>query len=64
MVIGGAVNGGRYGEPASLTNLDKRGNVANTLDTRSYYASILGGWLKADHETLLGGSYEVLPMFA
>ncbi len=64
MIIGGGVNGGRYGEQASLTNLDNRGNVLNTLDTRSYYASVLGGWLKADHETLLDGSYEVLPMFA
>ncbi|NOX21508.1 MAG: DUF1501 domain-containing protein [Actinobacteria bacterium] len=63
MVIGGAVNGGRYGEQASLTNLDTRGNLLNTLDTRSYYASVLGGWLKADHETLLDGSYEILPMF-
>jgi uncharacterized protein (DUF1501 family) len=64
MIVGGGVNGGRYGEPASLTNLDSRGNLLNTLDTRSYYASVLGGWLQADHETLLAGSYEVLPMFA
>lgn len=62
-VIGGGVSGGRYGEPASLTRLDVRGNLLHTVDFRSYYASILDGWLDAPHEGVLGRSWETLPIF-
>lgn len=62
-VVGAGVAGGRYGEPASLTRLDVRGNLVHTVDFRSYYASILDGWLEAPHEGVLGQTWETMPIF-
>ncbi len=61
-VIGSGVAGGRYGEAPSLSNLDGRGNLIHTIDYRSVYATVLDGWLSADSETILGATYEPLPL--
>lgn len=62
-VIGERVAGGRHGESPSLTRLDVRGNMIHTVDFRSYYASILDGWLGAEHLGVLGRAWETLPLF-
>lgn len=41
--FGGAVKGGLYGTPPSLTQL-KQGNLVHTLDFRSIYVTILEKW--------------------
>lgn len=62
-VIGHDVIGGRYGERPSLTNLDQRGNMFATVDYRSVYTTILGGWMGVDPVGVLGGDFEMLPVF-
>ena len=64
MLIGPAVDGGRFGETPSLTNLDTSGNLIHTVDYRSVYATVLDTWLEADADTVLGTEYERLPVFA
>ena len=64
LLIGAPVQGGRYGEAPSLTNLDKRGNMTHTVDYRSLYASVFSGYLESDAESLLGAVYEELSLFA
>lgn len=63
LLIGTPIKGGRYGEAPSLTNLDNRGNMTHTVDYRSLYATVLGSYLESDAESLLGASYEELPLF-
>lgn len=63
VLIGPAVNGGRFGETPSLTNLDSAGNLIHTVDYRSVYATVLDSWLEADADTVLGTEYERLPVF-
>ncbi|MGN6693468.1 MAG: DUF1501 domain-containing protein, partial [Aquihabitans sp.] len=62
-VIGDNVKGGFYGEPPKLTALDARGNPTVSVDYRSVYASVLGGWLDGDATAILGGSYPDLGLF-
>ena len=63
-LIGPTVKGGRYGEPPSLTNLDETGNVVPSVDFRSLYATGLS-WLGVqDTETVLGGQFGPVPVFA
>lgn len=62
-VIGDNVKGGFYGEPPKLTALDSRGNPAVSVDYRSVYASVLGGWLDGDAPAVLGASYPDLGLF-
>ena len=62
-VIGSAVAGGRHGESPSLSNLDTRGNLIHTIDYRSLYATVLSDWLSVDPTTILGATYEPLPLF-
>ncbi len=64
LLVGGAVAGGRFGEPPSLSALDQAGNLRHTVDFRSVYASVLSQWLEADDEEILGGSWEQLGLFA
>jgi uncharacterized protein (DUF1501 family) len=59
-VLGAAVNGGRYGTPASLTALDRHGHLVAPVDFRSLYAAIASGWLGADDTALLGRRYDGL----
>jgi uncharacterized protein (DUF1501 family) len=60
MVIGGAVRGGIYGEPASLTDLDN-GDLKYQMDFRKIYASILDKWFNVDHAEVLGKKFETIP---
>ncbi len=64
LVLGSAVAGGRHGSAADLKRLDARGNLVHTVDFRSYFASVLGGWLHADPAGILGGEHESLGLFA
>jgi len=57
-VLGNAVQGGIYGEPPDLNQLDKYGNLNFTTDFRSVYATVLDRWLGAPASAVLGGSYE------
>lgn len=61
-VMGPGVQGGRYGEAPSLSRLDEEGNPVHTVDYRSIYATVLDGWLGANHPDLLDASYETLPL--
>ncbi|MGH2516892.1 MAG: DUF1501 domain-containing protein, partial [Ktedonobacterales bacterium] len=56
-VLGNAVQGGIYGEPPDLTNLDSAGNLKFTTDFRSVYATVLDRWLGAPAAGVLGGSF-------
>ena len=64
VVIGDNVKGGFYGQAPKLAALDNRGNPAVTVDYRSVYASVLGGWLAGDATAILGGSYPDLGLFS
>ncbi len=56
-VLGNPVNGGFYGEPPSLSNLDENGNLKYTVDFRSIYATVLDRWMGASSRDILGGSF-------
>lgn len=60
-VLGGALKGGLYGtypslEPADLVD----GDLVQTVDFRSVYATVLDRWLGADPDALLGGRFDRL----
>jgi len=63
-VVGPAVKGGRFGEPPSLTSLDRTGNLVHTTDFRSLYATLLDGWLGVEAAVILGDDFPTLPLFA
>lgn len=63
ILLGGGVKGGFYGEPPSLTKLDK-GNLRFTVDFRSVYATVLERWLQAPADDLLGGRFDQLNLLA
>ena len=48
------VQGGMYGDPPSLTDLDD-GDLRHTVDFRDVYGTLLGDVLGADPEPILGG---------
>ncbi len=56
-VLGNAVQGGVYGEPSDLSNLDSAGNLKFTTDFRSVYATVLDNWLGAPSSAVLGGDF-------
>jgi uncharacterized protein (DUF1501 family) len=56
-VLGNAVQGGIYGEPPDLGNLDSAGNLKYTVDFRSVYATVLDRWLGAPAAGVLGGTF-------
>jgi uncharacterized protein (DUF1501 family) len=60
ILIGDPLQGGFYGQPPSLTNLDATGNLKYQVDFRSVYQEILGGHLGADPKEILGATYEKL----
>ena len=62
-VIGDNVKGGLHGQFPRLDDLDGRGNPKVFVDHRSVYASVLTGWLGADADAVLGGSYPDLGLF-
>ena len=62
-MIGDNVKGGLYGAQPRLDDLDSRGDLKVQVDFRSYYASIVDGWLAGGSSTVLGGAYEDLDLF-
>src|SRR5205823_15048156 len=63
LVIGNRVRGGLHGDPPDLAHPDRNGNLVATVDFRSVYASVLGGWLGADPTQVLGAAYPALDLF-
>lgn len=63
LVIGSKVKGGLHGAQPSLADLDSRGDLKVSVDFRSYYASVVDGWLAGGSGTVLGGAYEDLGLF-
>lgn len=61
-VVGPAVQGGRYGEPSSLTKLDVNGNLVSAVDFRRLYATGLA-WLGSEAKPVLGERYETFNVF-
>lgn len=62
-VIGQNVRGGRYGQRPSLSGLERWDRMRHHVDYRSYYASLIDGWLGGGSSTVLGGSFENLRLF-
>ncbi len=63
LVMGGNVKGGFYGQEPSLAGLARWDRMAHHVDFRSYYASIIDGWLGGGSSDVLGGNYENLGLF-
>ena len=64
-VAGKNVNGGHYGKAPSLTELDDGDNLIYTSDFRRVYATVVDGWLRLGvSEELLGGEFDVFPIFS
>ena len=62
-VIGTQVRGGLYGQHPSLTALDGNKRMHSHVDFRWVYGSLLDGWLGADAQQILNGSYSDLALF-
>lgn len=62
-VMGARVRGGFYGQRPSLANLGRWDRMAHTVDFRSYYATVLDGWLGGGSSEVLGGNFENLGLF-
>ena len=62
-VVGAKVKGGRYGQAPDLAKLDDDGNLALGVDLRTYFASLLQGWLGVDPEPVVGPGFAPLPLF-
>ncbi len=58
--LGRGVKGGLYASYPNLADLDENGDMKQTLDFRSLYATVLDKWLKVDSRTILGGAYPPL----
>lgn len=63
LVIGDNVKGGLYGAQPRLDDLTGSGDLKVHVDLRSYYASVVDGWLAGGSGTILGGTYEDLKLF-
>lgn len=59
-VLGGALRGGFFGEPPSLSSL-RKGDLRYTTDFRRLYATVLGPWLSIS-SVLPGGSFRPLSL--
>jgi uncharacterized protein (DUF1501 family) len=64
LVIGQNVRGGFHGQRPSIAGLGRWDRMPHHVDFRSYYASIIDGWLGGGSGQVLGGSYEDLRLFA
>ena len=63
-VIGGAVNGGMYGEYPSLHEAEQLdGDLRSNNDFRSTYATLLEDWLGLDPDPLVNGQFERFDLF-
>ncbi len=63
-VFGQNVKGGRYGRRPSLAGLERWDRMPHHVDFRSYYASIIDGWLGGGSSDVLGGNFENLKLFS
>ncbi|HWM18422.1 MAG TPA: DUF1501 domain-containing protein [Ilumatobacteraceae bacterium] len=63
-VLGANVKGGTYGQHPNLAGLSRWQRVGHTVDFRSYYTSVMDGWLGGGASTVLGGTYENLGLFS
>ena len=66
LVFGANVRGGFYGSRPSIAaaQSDPWARMTPTVDVRSYYASLLDGWLGGGSAEVLGGDYENLGLIA
>lgn len=64
LVFGQNVKGGIYGQRPSLAGLGRWDRMQHHVDFRSYYASILDGWMGGGATEALGGTFENLGLFA
>lgn len=63
-LIGGAVEGGMYGEYPSLAEAEQlEGDLRSTNDFRSVYTEILEDWLGLDAPPIVNGQFEKLGIF-
>ena len=63
-LIGGAVNGGMYGEYPSLAEADQiQGDLRPNNDFRSTYSAILEKWLGLDPDPIVNGNFEQFDLF-
>jgi hypothetical protein len=63
LVIGDNVKGGLYGQQPLLSDLTSSGDLKVHVDLRSYYASVVDGWLAGGSGAVLGAGYEDLKLF-
>ncbi|MEM9379394.1 MAG: DUF1501 domain-containing protein [Planctomycetota bacterium] len=54
MLFGGGIQPGLHGPPPDLEGLDENGNLRHRVDFREVYAGVIGSWLGADPEAVLG----------
>ena len=63
-MIGGAVNGGMYGEYPSLAEAEQiEGDLRSNNDFRSVYTDILEDWLGLDAAPIVNGQFEKFDLF-
>lgn len=63
-LVGGAVRGGFYGEPPSLTDTDD-GNLKMTVDFRRVYGTMIAEWMGyANTKSVLKGEFPSLGVFS
>lgn len=63
LVFGENVKGGMYGRQPTMAGLNRWGRMGHHVDFRSYYASIIDGWLGGGSSDVLGGNFENLDLF-
>lgn len=63
-VFGPNVKGGFYGQRPTLAGLGRWQRMATHVDFRSYYTSIIDGWLGGGAGSVLEGNFENLELFA
>ncbi len=63
-LIGGAVNGGMYGEYPSLAEAEQiEGDLRSNNDFRSVYTNVLEDWLGLDAAPIVNGQFEKFDIF-
>lgn len=63
-VLGANVRGGVYGTRPAIAGLERWERMDFSVDLRSYYASVIDGWLGGGSSDVLGGNWENLQLFA
>ena len=64
LVFGANVKGGMYGARPAIAGLERWERMPYTVDLRSYYLSVIDGWLGGGGSTVVGGAFEDLRLFA